>query len=189
MTNVNVAPPGRITRFGTVALAASIVAMLVASAIPALAGPVSVTNLITDDQSANPALITDPNLINAWGVSFPPGGPLWVSAADSSRSMLYSIDPVTNAPTKIGLEVSIAGNPTGQVFNGNSAAFNGDAFIFASEDGSISGWRGALGTTAEILQLASADNVYKGLATAQVGDHSYLYAADFLGSEIDVREG
>ena len=103
--------------------------------------------------------------------------------------MLYSIDPVTNAPTKIGLEVSIAGNPTGQVFNGNSAAFNGDAFIFASEDGSISGWRGALGTTAEILQPASADNVYKGLATAQVGGHSYLYAADFLGSEIDVVKG
>lgn len=189
MTNVSVAPPGRITRFGTVALAASIVAMLVASAIPALAGPVSVTNLITDDQSANPAPLTDPNLINAWGVSFPPGGPLWVSAADSSRSMLYSIDPVTDAPTKIGLEVSIAGNPTGQVFNGNSAAFNGDAFVFASEDGSISGWRGALGTTAEILQPASADNVYKGLATAQVGDHSYLYAADFLGSEIDVVKG
>src|SRR4026209_254617 len=112
MTNVNVAPPGRITRFGTVALAASIVAMLVASAIPALAGPVSVTNLITDDQSANPALLTDHNLINAWGVRFPPPGPLGVPAADSSRSMLYSIDPVTNVPTKIGLEVSIAGNPT-----------------------------------------------------------------------------
>jgi uncharacterized protein (TIGR03118 family) len=163
--------------------------MFVASAIPALAGPVSVTNLVTDDQSENPALITDPNLKNAWGVSFPPSGPLWVSAADSSRSMLYSIDPVTNAPTKIGLEVSIAGNPTGQVFNRNSAALNGDAFIFASEDGSISGWRGALGTTAEILQPASADNIYKGLATADVGDHTYLYAADFHGGEIDVVKG
>ncbi len=189
MTNVSAAPLRRITRFETVALVASIVTMLVASAIPVLAGPVSVTNLVTDDQSANPALITDPNLKNAWGVSFPPNGPLWVSAADASRSMLYSIDPVTNVPTKVGLEVSIAGNPTGQVFNANSAAFNADAFIFASEDGSISGWRGALGTTAEILLPASPDSIYKGLATADVGDHTYLYAADFLGGEIDVVKG
>ena len=76
MASVNVAPLGRTTRFGTVAFGVFIVAMLVASGIPALAGPVTVTNLITDDQSANPALLTDPNLINAWGVSFPPGGPL-----------------------------------------------------------------------------------------------------------------
>jgi uncharacterized protein (TIGR03118 family) len=189
MASVNGAPLGRGNRFGTVALGVFIGAMLVASGIPALAGPVTVTNLITDDQSANPALLTDPNLINAWGVSFPPGGPLWVSAADKSRSMIYGIDPVTNVPTKFGLEVSISGNPTGQVFNGNAAAFNADAFIFASEDGSISGWRGALGTTAEVLQSASPDNAYKGLASAEVGGHTYLYAADFHGGQIDIVKG
>jgi hypothetical protein len=30
----------------------------------------SVTHLITDNQSVNPAQITDPNLVNPWGVSF-----------------------------------------------------------------------------------------------------------------------
>ena len=181
---------GRITRFGTLAFIAFIVAItLVASGLPAGAEPVSVTNLVTDNQTANAALITDSHLINAWGVSFSPTSPLWVSAADSSLALLYRIDPVTNAPSKVGLEVSVPDNPTGQVFNGNAAAFNADAFIFASEDGSISGWRGALGTTAEVLQSASPDNAYKGLASAQVGGHTYLYAADFHGGQIDIVKG
>ena len=35
------------------------------------------------------------------------------------------------------------------MFSGVTGAFNGDAFLFVSEDGTVSGWRGALGTTAE----------------------------------------
>ena len=38
---------------------------------PAQAGSTfSVTNLITNNQAVNPAQITDPNLVNPWGVSF-----------------------------------------------------------------------------------------------------------------------
>jgi len=178
---MSIASSARIAVIGGVALAASI--------LPASGAAVIVTNLISDDQPANAALLGDPHLINAWGVSFSPTSPLWVSAADASLALVYRIDPATNMPTKVGLEVSIAGNPTGQVFNGNAAAFNGDAFIFASEDGSISGWRGALGTTAELLRSPSDDNAYKGLAIANVGGHTYLLAADFRGGEIDVVKG
>ena len=39
-----------------------------------------VTNLVTDDQSAHAAQILDPGLVNAWGVSFGPTSPFWVSA-------------------------------------------------------------------------------------------------------------
>jgi len=39
-----------------------------------------VTNLVTDDQMAHPAQITDLNLVNAWGVSYVGSGPFWVSA-------------------------------------------------------------------------------------------------------------
>lgn len=178
---------GRITRFATLAFIAFIVAIaLVASGLPARAEPVSVTNLVTDNQTANAALITDPHLVNAWGVSFSPTSPLWVSAADRNLALLYSIDPVTNAPTKLGLEVSVPGNPTGQVFNGGSTDFNSDLFLFAGEDGTISGWRGALGTMAETIVPGSPDNGYKGLASAQVGGNTYLYAADFHGGQIDV---
>ena len=65
----------------------------------------------------------------------------------------------------MGLVVTIPGDGsvTGQLFNPGSG-FNGDNFLFVSEDGTISGWRGALGTSAETLQLPGADNVYKGVA-------------------------
>ena len=68
------------------------------------------------------------------------------------------------------------------------SAFNGDAFLFVSEDGTVSGWRGALGTTAENLQLAS-DAVYKGVALSTIGGNTYLFAANFHSGAIDVLKG
>ena len=59
---------------------------------PVQAGPTfSVTNLITNNQAVNPAQITDPNLVNPWGVSFGPTTPLWVSNEGTGVASLYSI--------------------------------------------------------------------------------------------------
>jgi uncharacterized protein (TIGR03118 family) len=58
-----------------------------------------------------------------------------------------------------------------------------------SEDGTISGWRPALGTTAEVLQIGSSANVYKGTTEATIAGHSYLYAANFRAGSIDVLKG
>ena len=148
------------------------------------------TNLVTDDQSVNAAQITDGHLLNAWGISFSPTSPFWVSANGSGLATLYRVDPITNATTKQGLEVTIpgSGSVTGQVFNG-STDFNADRFLFVSEDGTISGWRGALGTSAETLVLGSTSNVYKGTAQATVGGNTYLYAANFRAGTIDVIKG
>ena len=127
-------------------------------------------NLVTDDKSVNPAVLEDSHLVNAWGVSYSPASPIWVSDNGTGLSHFYRVNPVTDVPTKVGLEVTIpgAGNPTGQAFNSSvaSGAFNKDNFLFVSEDGTISGWRGALGTTAEVLQIGDADNLYKGTAFA-----------------------
>ena len=151
------------------------------------------TNLVTDSQAANSARIVDPNLVNAWGISFAPTGPFWVSNNGTGTSTLYRVDPTTDAPTKLGLTVTIpgAGNVTGQNFNSNTAggAFNADNFLFVSEDGTISGWRGALGTAAETLAAGSAANVYKGSAFATIGTHSYLYEANFRNGTVDVFKG
>ena len=166
-------------------------AMVLAS--PAQATLFSVTNLVTDNNVANPSAITDSSLVNAWGISRSATSPFWVSDNGTHVSTLYRVDPLTNTPTKQGLTVAIpgAGNVTGQVFNSNSGAgaFNGDAFLFVSEDGTISGWRGALGTNAEVLQLADLTNVYKGTTEASVNGHSYLYSANFLAGRIDVLKG
>jgi uncharacterized protein (TIGR03118 family) len=171
----------------------SIVGLGVALALPAAATTFTVTNLVTDDQSVNAAQITDPNLLNAWGISYSPTSPFWVSSNEAGLSVLYRVDPVPNATTKVGLEVMIpgAGNVTGQVFNAGIAAgnFNGDNFLFVSEDGTISGWRGALGTNAEVLQTASPTNSYKGAALSVIGADAYLYSANFASGKIDVLKG
>jgi len=152
-------------------------------------------NLITDDKSVNPAPIQDPNLINAWGVSYSSTSPFWVSDNGTGLSTLYRVNPVTDVPTKVGLEVTIppavGGNPTGQAFNPQAAsgAFNQDNFLFVSEDGTISGWRGALGTTAEVLQPGDAANVYKGTTFDTTAGHSYLLSANFRAGTIDVLKG
>jgi uncharacterized protein (TIGR03118 family) len=171
----------------------SIVGLGVALALPAAATTFTVTNLVTDDQSVNAAQITDPHLLNAWGISYSPTSPFWVSSNEAGLSVLYRVDPVTNATTKLGLEVTSpgAGNVTGQVFNAGIAAgnFNGDNFLFVSEDGTISGWRGALGTNAEVLQTASPTNSYKGAALSVIGADAYLYSANFASGKIDVLKG
>src|SRR5216683_882105 len=86
--------------------------------LPAEATLFTSRNLVTDDQSANPALIEDPNLVNAWGISHSGGSPFWVSDNGTGKATLYSVNPVTNAPTIQLLIVSIppipAGTPTGQ---------------------------------------------------------------------------
>ena len=161
---------------------------------PAVAGQLfDQINLVTDNPNINSALQTDPNLKNAWGISYAATSPFWVSDNGTGLATLYRVDPTTDATTIQSLVVSIPGNGTvtGQVFNTNNAsAFNRDLFLFVSEDGTIAGWRGALGTTAETLVSASTANVYKGsaLATTINGD-TYLYAANFRTGAIDVIKG
>lgn len=124
--------------------------------------------------------LTDPDLVNPWGISSSATGPFWISDNGTGLSTLYNTPGV-----KQGLVVSMpAGslNVTGQVFNGTSS-FNSDAFLFASENGTIAGWRGALGTTAETL-FTVAGASYKGLAVSSAKDT--LFAANFAAGRIDV---
>lgn len=172
------------------ALAAGIALAL--ASMSSAAVEVSVTNLVTDDQGANAAKITDPTLLNGWGISMSPTSPFWVSSNGGGVSEVYRVDPATQAVTKVPLTVTIpgAGNPTGQVFNSGAGAgqFNGNAFLFVSEDGTVSGWRGSLGTAAETLTTASSA-IYKGSALATIGGNTYLYAADFSGGGVAVLKG
>ncbi len=170
--------------------ALSLAVALAATSLSSHAVEVSVSNLVTDNQAANPAQVTDPGLVNGWGLSYSPTSPFWVSSNGAGTSVVYRVDPATQATTKVPLTVAIpgAGNITGQVFNaGGAGQFNGNAFLFVSEDGTVSGWRGALGTTAETL--ASVNGIYKGAAYATVAGNSYLYAADFGRGSIDVFKG
>jgi uncharacterized protein (TIGR03118 family) len=125
-------------------------------------------------------------MVNSWGMAASSGSPVWIGANGSQKSVLYN-----GAGVKQGLVVTMAGDGsvTGVAFNGSAGSFNGDAFLFANEDGTIGGWRGALGTAAETLQTASDANVYKGLTDAMIGVNVYAYAANFRNASIDVLKG
>ena len=157
---------------------------LAAMAIPQAASAAGFQTKVLDSYP------TDSSLINPWGISASSSGPFWVSDNGKTVSTLYSVNPTTDATTKLSLVVTIPGNGsvTGQVFNG-TASFGGDSFLFVSEDGTVSGWRGILGTAAETLQAGSTANVYKGSAFATLGGSSYLYAANFKTGTIDVLKG
>jgi uncharacterized protein (TIGR03118 family) len=147
-------------------------------------------NLVSDQPGV--ALLQDTNLVNAWGVSFSPTSPFWVSANGTGKATLYSVtNDASGSPqvTKRSLEVSIPGegNPTGQVFN-NTTNFHGDIFIFVSEDGTISGWRNALGTTAEVLATRTTA-VYKGVTLTHASGAPVLLAANFSEGTVDVYDG
>jgi uncharacterized protein (TIGR03118 family) len=162
---------------------------------------VTVLNLVTDDQKVNSAQTTDTFLQNAWGISHSTGSPFWVSDNGMGVATQYQVNPTTNVTTKVtltpdpsgGVVIPPAGSgtPTGQVFNtaAGTSAFNGDLFLFVSEDGTISGWRDALGTTAEVLQTGVNANVYKGTTLVTAGGHSYLLSANFRAGTIDVLKG
>ena len=121
----------------------------------------------------------DSDLVNPWGISFSATSPFWISDNGTGKATLYN-----SAGVKQGLVVSmpVGSEPiTGQVFNG-TGSFNSDLFLFASENGTIAGWRGALGTTAEQL-FSVAGASYKGLAINNAKDT--LFAADFVTGAID----
>ena len=165
--------------------ACAALSMIMLGAMPVIAGPVGFiqTNLASDVPGL--AKVTDPNLVNAWGMGASATSPVWIGANGTGTSVLYN-----GAGVKQGLVVTIPGDGvTGVLFSNVAGSFNGDAFLFVNEDGTVSGWRGALGTTAETLQLADPANVYKGLAGANIAGSEYAYLANFRSGSIDVLRG
>src|SRR5207245_347608 len=106
------------------------------------------TNLVSDGFLS--AAHTDADLKNPWGVAFSSAGPFWVSDNGTSKATVYDS---TGAKQSIVVNIPGAGGedsePTGQVFNSSShfvvskGGLSGPAtFIFAGEDGGITGWNG-----------------------------------------------
>jgi len=168
---------------------------------------------------AGAAAKQDTVLQNAWGVAFSPGGsPFWVNDNVTGCSTLY-----TGNGTKIPLQVSIPlpGNliapgscqpvdpnhppsptpaaPTGIVWNPSSAFLVPGtqlpaAFIFATEDGTISAWAGGLNPADNAVLAvdnsaspAAADGaVYKGLVFGLNSKGGFLFATNFRSGKVDV---
>jgi uncharacterized protein (TIGR03118 family) len=184
---------------GTVAASAGTASAAAGPAAATGAVAIHQTNLVSDQPGV--AAVTDPSLVNPWGMSFGTGAtptPVWVSDNGSDSTTLYR--GATRPPTgaKVPLTVTIPwGAPTGQVFNtsatdfvvSSGAASGAAKFIFASETGYITGWSPnvpAAGSTAAQTAVHIAGAVFKGLAVATFQGAQYLYAADFHNGKIDV---
>ncbi len=155
-------------------------------------------NLVSD--LADRADRVDPNLVNPWGLTSSPTGPWWVANNGTGTATLYRGDgtPVPNPTSPLVVKIPSAngtdhGVPTGAVFNTNGGfAVSEDGkvgqsvFIFASEDGVISGWNPNVNPTAAIVGITVPGAVYKGLAIGQTRFGTFLFATDFLNGAIDV---
>ena len=125
--------------------------LLAASAAPTAADPLfKQTNLVSDIPGL--AAITDPSLVNAWGISESSGSsgsPFWISDNGTGLSTLYAVPGTTPPVTKQGLTVTInpatgaaSASPTGTVFNGTSGfSIAGSKAIFLFRLGGWSNFR------------------------------------------------
>jgi uncharacterized protein (TIGR03118 family) len=169
-------------------------------------------NLVSDIPGL--ATVTEPELVNPWGVSHSTTSPFWTSNQGTSTATLFAVTDRTtvtkvtavNPPTgNIAIPKTATGpqGPTGQVNNANTSATGCDVskgiafpvknggdggsahFIFANLNGTISAWD--TGATAFIQVTASSGTVYTGLAIN--GAQTRLYAANDAGTgSIDVYD-
>jgi len=151
-----------------------------------------VTSLVSNQEGL--AKVTDPLLANAWGLSYGPGGPFWISDNTSGWSTLY-----TSTGAKVPLDVLIPtaggdgpGSPTGTVFNGSSDfKIKGSPakFLFATLDGTISGWAPGANPDQAIVAVTTPGAAYTGLAISSKTSENFLFAADVAHGKVDIYNG
>jgi uncharacterized protein (TIGR03118 family) len=141
---------------------------------------------------------TDPNLVNPWGISMSSTSPFWISNNHAGVAAVYNgqgqptpaASPlIVRIPVPTGDTQPAA--PTGQVFN-DTTGFNASGqpatFIFATEDGTISGWNPSADRANSIVLVdnSTVGAVYKGLAVANGNNGPMLYAANFQAGTVEV---
>jgi uncharacterized protein (TIGR03118 family) len=150
------------------------------------------TNLASNEDGKTRHL--DKLLVNAWGVTYAPGSPFWISDNGSGWSTLYDGNGV-----KQDLQVKIPaasgsgeGSPTGIVFNGSQEFLvQGwpSIFMFATLDGTISGWAPQSNLHHAILAVTNSGSVYTGLAVTSRPTENFLFAADNANNRVDMFDG
>jgi len=158
------------------------------------------------------ARFLDPNLVNPIGIAMSGGSPDWIANGGSGVATLYN---TLGQPQTLVVSIPSPGNPTGgaaptgDVFNiapANTAFQVTDGvhtasalFMFATTGGTIVGWNPAVDPTGQFagpngvstfgavaVNHSSVGADYRGLAIANNGVATLLYAANFGQGTIDV---
>jgi uncharacterized protein (TIGR03118 family) len=176
-------------RMSTFILALACALVLAPSA--AVAQTFSPTLLVSN--VSGKAAHTDALLQNAWGLAYAPGGAFWVSDEADGWSTLYD---ATGAPQSLQVSVPSSsgtgpGTPTGMVYNG-STEFKIDnwtsVFLFATLDGTISGWS-SFDPSTTLIGVRAAGASYTGLAITSHASGNHLFAADNANNKVDMYDG
>lgn len=168
-------------------------------------------NLVSDLPTG--ARFQDPNLVNSWGLAHSATGPWMVADNGSGNATAYrgngTAFPSAGSPRVIAIPPPMGGTPpaapTGIVFNrGNGAQPNAfvitegaqsgpSIFLFATEDGTISGWNPTVDPTNAILKvdrsMVGQGAVYKGLAFGRSGSSNFIYATNFRSGTVEMFDG
>jgi len=148
----------------------------------------AITNLVSNQKGK--AKHQDTELKNAWGMSFFPGGPFWISDYDTGVSTFYD-----GKGNKAG-QITVASTVTGQVANStqdfvvSQGGNSGPAFFIFStfEPGSISGWNPTVNAGAAIV-VVNSNAWYTGLALGVNKGANFLFGADNLNNKVDIYDG
>jgi uncharacterized protein (TIGR03118 family) len=174
-------------------------------------------NLVSDLPGV--ARFQDPNLVNSWGLAHSPTGPWMVADNGTGKATAYRGNGQAFPPDRTPLVITIpppedmptaTAAPTGTVFNpasdtnpsefvvsqdGRSGA---SQFLFATEDGTISGWNPNVDPTNAILEVDRSQvsvpgvvggAVYKGLAFGSSDNRDFIYAANFRFGTVEQFNG
>jgi uncharacterized protein (TIGR03118 family) len=193
-------PTRRSIQHHTLALACLGLATMLLSSIAV--AQYQLKNLVSNQ--VKQAAHTDPLLVNAWGLVHRLGSPWWVSDNNSGWSTLY--DGSGKQVTALKVLIPTAGNgpgsptglngpgsPTGVVSNvSNDFQVQGWAplFLFATLDGTISGWSPQANRNEAIQAVDNSANkaVYTGLAITSRTSGNLLYAADNANGHVDMYD-
>jgi uncharacterized protein (TIGR03118 family) len=157
------------------------------------------TNLVSNASGVAP--VTDPQLINPWGISRGSGSPWWVSDNATGFSTLYNGAGakqsliVTIPPADPNNKKTPTGTPTGTIFNGSHTDFllapaKPAVFLFSTIDGAIAGWNPTVAATVALTVVKTTDgSSYTGLTSAFINGKPFLYAANFNKGRVDVYDG
>jgi uncharacterized protein (TIGR03118 family) len=152
------------------------------------------TNIISDGATVK-ALVTDPTLINPWGVSVGPA--IWIDKAGNGSVAIDTAAGTVAVPSLPSVTIPAAapataqGSPSGTVYNSNNAIFDipsstSALFIFSTLDGTIAAWNASSGTQAVTVVNNSTKASYTDIALDTNATGTFLLAANFKQGTVDV---
>ncbi|MGH7130693.1 MAG: TIGR03118 family protein [Phycisphaerales bacterium] len=161
-------------------------------------------NLVANSAAYSPQIV-DPLLIDGWGITLRPpgaGGHFWITNTATGTTTTYVGDvagvplhqdalTVVDIPPGLlqtAVDPDALSQPAGQVYAGWSNSdfvvsaegiTGASKFIFATLDGTISGWRDGMTRAVTMVDQSAGGSAFFGIAVTQQPSGNRLYVADF----------